>query len=74
MPKALEFSPYQLNSLDRFKLFKSRLTAFLLTVPDKPPVKGYASPSVSRWFAILVFGLDRSDTKVLSETRFLGKR
>ena len=22
----------------------------------------------------LVFGLDRSDTKVLSETRFLGKR
>ena len=33
--------PKQLNSLDRFKMFKSRFTAFLLTVPDKPPVKGY---------------------------------
>ena len=35
--------PYQVNSLNQFEMFKSRLTVFLLTEPDKPLVKGYAS-------------------------------
>ena len=36
-PKLWNSLPYQLNSLDRFELFKSRITTFLLTAPDKPP-------------------------------------
>ena len=43
-PKLLNSIPYKLNSLDQFEVFKSRLTAFLLTVPDNPPVKGYVPP------------------------------
>ena len=43
-PKPWNSIPYKLNSLDQFEVFKSRLTAFLLTVPDNPPVKGYVPP------------------------------
>ena len=40
-PKLWNSIPYQLNSLTQFDVFKSRHTAFLLTVPDKPPIKDY---------------------------------
>ena len=55
-PKLWNSLPYQLNSLDRFEMFKIRLTAFLLTVPDKPPVKGYVSPNSN---SILSWRVDR---------------
>ena len=55
-PKLWNGLPYQLNSLDRFEMFKSRLTAFLITVPYKPPVKGYVSPNSN---SLLAWRVDR---------------
>ena len=55
-PKLWNSLPYQLNSLDRFETFKSRLSAFLLTVPDKPPAKGYVSPNSN---SLLAWCVDR---------------
>ena len=55
-PKLWNTLPYQLNSVNEFKVFKSRLTAFLLTVPDKPPVKGYVTPNNN---SLLAWRVDR---------------
>lgn len=44
-PKLWNSIPYGLNSLAEFDVFKSRLTAFILKVPDKPPVRGYSPPN-----------------------------
>ena len=56
-PKLWNSLPYQLNALDRFEMFKSRLTAFLITVPYKPPVKGYVSPNSN---SLLAWRVDRN--------------
>ena len=45
-PKLWNCVPNNLNTMVQFELFKKNLTAFLLSVPDTPPTKGY-SPSNS---------------------------
>ena len=45
-PKFWNCVPNNLNTMVQFELFKKNLTAFLLSVPDTPPTKGY-SPSNS---------------------------
>ena len=42
-PKLWNAMPYHLNSIADFPAFKAKLTAFLLSVPDKPPVRGYTA-------------------------------
>ena len=49
--------PNNLNTMVQFKLFKKNLTAFLLSLPDTPPTKGY-SPSNSN--SILAWRVDSS--------------
>ena len=44
-PKLWNAMPYYLNGIADFAPFKSRLTAFMLSVPDKPPVRGYTTPN-----------------------------
>ena len=44
-PKLWNAMPYYLNGIAEFAPFKSRLTAFMLSVPDKPPVRGYTTPN-----------------------------
>ena len=44
-PKLWNAIQYNLNELGTLALFKSKLTSFLLTVPDHPPVKGYTCPN-----------------------------
>ena len=44
-PKLWNAMPYYLNGISDFAPFKSRLTAFMLSVPDKPPVRGYTTPN-----------------------------
>ena len=36
---------YHLNDIADFLSFKAYLTAFILSVPDKPPVRGYTCPN-----------------------------
>jgi len=51
-PKLWNAIPYHLNEISTLALFKSKLTRFLLTVPDRPPVKGYTclnSNSLLSW-------------------------
>ena len=42
-PKLWNAMPYYLNGIADFAPLKSRLTAFMLSVPDKPPVRVYYS-------------------------------
>ena len=44
-PKLWNAIPYHLNNIADFDAFKSKLTTFLLTLPDKPPVRGYTPPN-----------------------------
>ena len=51
-PKLWNALPYHINSIADFPSFKASLTAFLLSVPDKPPVRGYTcsnSNSLLAW-------------------------
>ena len=43
-PRLWNIIPSQLTLQTNFIAFKNSLTAFLLTVPDKPPVPGYTCP------------------------------
>ena len=56
-PKLWNCVPNNLNTMVQFELFKKNLTAFLLSVPDTPPTKGY-SPSNSN--SILAWRVDSS--------------
>ena len=42
-PKLWNSIPYHLNVISNFNNFKNSLTAFLLAVPDKPPLTGYCA-------------------------------
>ena len=64
-PRLWNSIPYGLNSLAEFDVFKSRLTAFLLKVPDKPPVKGYSPPNSN---SLLAWRVDK-DTAALWGSR-----
>ena len=55
-PKLWNAMPYHLNGISDLEQFKSRLTKFLLTVPDKPPIRGYTSPNSN---SLLCWRIDR---------------
>ena len=40
-PKLWNAIPYKLNTISNIDDFKQKLTKFMLSVPDTPPVKGY---------------------------------
>ena len=44
-PKLWNAMPYHLNLISDLEQFKNQLTKFLLSVPDKPPIRGYTSPN-----------------------------
>ena len=56
-PKLWNCIPSNLNSIIQFDLFKKELTAFLMSVPDTPPAKGY-SPKNSN--SVLAWRMDNS--------------
>ena len=41
-PKLWNLLPKSINSIDKLQKFKGELTRFVLSLPDKPPVHGYA--------------------------------
>ncbi|KAL5257662.1 hypothetical protein ACHWQZ_G012546 [Mnemiopsis leidyi] len=51
-PRLWNCLPARINTIETFGLFKERLTSFLMSIPDKPPVKGYStqnSNSILDW-------------------------
>jgi len=56
-PKLWNAIPYHLNGISDLAPFKGKLAAFLLTVPDHPPVKGYSSPNSN---SLLAWRIDSS--------------
>ena len=44
-PKLWNALPYSINSIAEFPAFKASFTAFMLSVPDNPPVRGYTCPN-----------------------------
>ena len=42
-PKLWNAIPYHLNVIQDLQLFKDRLTKFMLSLPDEPPIRGYAT-------------------------------
>ena len=45
--------PYDLTGIKTLDDFKSKLTKFLLLIPDKPPIRGYTSPNSNSILACL---------------------
>ena len=41
-PKLWNVLPAELNQINDFDMFKGKLTKLVLTVPDRPPILGYA--------------------------------
>ena len=37
--------PHHLNSIQDLEQFKSKLTQFMLSIPDKPPIRGWSPPN-----------------------------
>ena len=56
-PKLWNAIPYRLNTIMDFVSFKSNLTTFMLTLPDKPPVRGYSAPNSN---SLLAWRVDTS--------------
>ena len=51
-PRLWNCVPYQLTTVNELSIFKNKITKFLLTVPDKPPIRGYTtanSNSILAW-------------------------
>ena len=44
-PKLWNAIPYHLNVIDDLEHFKDQLTKFMLSFPDKPPIRGYTPPN-----------------------------
>ena len=44
-PKLWNAIPYHLNVIDDLEHFKDQLTKFMLSFPDKPPIRGYSPPN-----------------------------
>ena len=53
--------PNHLNVMSNFEHFKSQLTKFLLSVPEKPPIRGYTSPNSN---SLLCWGIDREASAI----------
>ena len=56
-PKLWNSVPYHLNSIEEFATFKTKLTTFILSIPDNPPVKGYTAPNSN---SLLAWRMDAS--------------
>ena len=56
-PKLWNSMPAHINGIAEFPAFKNQLTAFLLSVPDKPPVRGYTTPNSN---SLLAWRVDTS--------------
>lgn len=56
-PKLWNAVPYSLNRIESFDTFKAKLTRFILTVPDKPPVRGYSTANSN---SLLAWRMDSS--------------
>ncbi len=46
-PKLWNAMPYHLNVIQDLVSFKNKLTKFLLSLPDKPPIRGYTPPNTN---------------------------
>ena len=44
-PKLWNCVPITIRVIDTLEAFKSRLSIFLTSIPDKPPIRGYTSPN-----------------------------
>ena len=60
-PRLWNCVPYQLTSISELSLFKGKITKFLLTVPDKPPLRGYTTANSN---SILDWRSDRDATSL----------
>ena len=60
-PKLWNAIPYHLNVIQDLQQFKDRLTKFMLSLPDKPPVKGYSTPNSD---SLLCWRNDRGTTSL----------
>ena len=60
-PRLWNCIPYQLTNVNELTLFKGRLTKFLLTVPDKPPLRGYTTANSN---SILAWRSDRETSSL----------
>ena len=46
-PKLWNAIPYHLNVIQDLQHFKNQLTKFMLSLPDKPPIRGYTPPNTN---------------------------
>ena len=46
-PKLWNAIPYHLNVIQDLEHFKDKLTKFMLSLPDKPPIRGYTPPNTN---------------------------
>ena len=60
-PKLWNSIPYDLTGIKTLDDFKSKLTKFLLLIPDKPSIRGYTSPNSN---SILAWHEDREATSL----------
>ena len=44
-PKLWNAIPHELTVIENLEQFKNKLTKFLLSFPDKPPIRGYTPPN-----------------------------
>ena len=60
-PKLWNAISYHLNVIQDLQLFKDRLTKFMLSLPDKPPIRGYATLNSN---SLLCWRNDRGTTSL----------
>ena len=60
-PKLWNAIPYHLNVIQDLQQFKDRLTKFMFSLPDKPPVRGYSTPNFN---SLLCWRNDRGTTSL----------
>lgn len=60
-PKLWNAMPHHLNSIQSLEHFKDQLTKFLLSFPDKPPIRGYRPPNSN---SLLSWRIERDFTSL----------
>ena len=60
-PKLWNAMPHHLNSIQSLEHFKDQLTKFLLSFPDKPPIRGYRPPNSN---SLLSWRIERGFTSL----------
>ena len=64
-PKLWNVIPYHLNVIQDLEHFKDKLTKFMLSLPDKPPIRGYTPPNTN---SLLCWRNERDFTSPLGES------